>query len=578
MSLPPERLLSLLLPDLWGNSAHGSYWGDLGDAGGFFIQLCPYVGILTLLLALVGALDSRSTARGYFVLLCVLGLALSLGRFTGFFELLHEVPLLRQFRIPTRFLIWWAFGAAVLSGLGVDRLVRSPQPLRAPWRTVSILLVIVIVAVVLAIGLDTERTATGLAAVEQLLLERWREDLAADTLRALLVLLATAALFSDRFRRLAAAPALTAVACTIVTWADLRSFGADFNGALPATVYSDMPSSAQAIHADADADMDEASPGVPPWGRFRIASLIAEHNAPYDWHAGWARNTSSYERYPATLRMYSAGLFGLANTLPGWSPLHLLAHWEFSRGFPAWLAMANVRYVVSHRGLSPQVAEPIDDGQVTVSRLRGELPRAWVVPQAIVLADGDARLRHMRSRSFDPRMQVVLDQAPAVPPPPGTAFSPARITHYEAENVVIELPGRDGYLILADTQAPGWQARVDGVERAIMGANHAFRAVPVRMGDRRVEFSYKPRVVTMGAWISACAALLWLGLSVFVTGSGVGVPRGRGDTEAEFRFLLPLAIQLAMVIILYGLAVETELWSAALDRLSPGQMLHEASR
>ena len=578
MSLPPERLLTLLLPDLWGNSAHGSYWGDLGDAGGFFIQLCPYIGVLALLLALVGALDSGSTVRGYFVLLCVLGLALSLGRFTGFFELLHEVPLLRQFRIPTRFLIWWAFGAAVLSGLGVDRLVRSRQPVRAPWRAVSILLAVVIVGVSLAMALDVERTAAGLVAVEQILIERWRTDLADDTLRALMVLLAAAALCSDRFRRLPAAPVLTMIACFVVTWADLRSFGADFNGTLPASVYTDLPNSAQAIHADANADTDEAGPGVPLWGRFRVASLVSEHNAPYDWHAGWARNRTSYERYPATLRMYSGGLFGLANTLPGWSPLHLSAHWEFSRGYPAWLAMANVRYVVTHRELSPQVAEPIHSGQVTVSRLRGTLPRAFVVPGAIVLADGEARLRHMRSRTFDPRMQVVLDRAPARPPPSGSVFESARITRYEAEEVIIDLPGRDGYLILADTNAPGWHARVDGVERAILGANHVFRAVPVLMGDRRVEFSYQPRMVTVGAWFSGAAALLWLGLSVVASRTEVGVAGGAGETEAEFRFLLPLALQLGLVIGLYGMAAETELWSAALDRLRPGLMLQEAAR
>jgi hypothetical protein len=574
MSLPPERLLTLLLPELFGNSAHGSYWGDLGGTGGFFIQLCPYVGVLTLLLAVVGAIDHNSTARGYFVMLATLGLALSLGRFTGFFELLHEVPLLRQFRIPTRFLIWWAFAAAVLSGLGVDRLVRDLRPLRAPWRAASVLLALIAIGVPLAMALDTERTARGLLAAQQILLDRWRMDLYTDVWRAMLVLLVAVVLFSHRFRRHGLAPVLTGVACFVVIWADLRSFGADFNGALAEVVYSHRPASAEAIHADDTSHRQEATPAVPAWGRFRVAGLISEHNSPYDWHAGWARTTDSYERYPATLRMYSAGLFGLANTLPGWSPLHLLAHWEFSRGYPAWLAMANVRYLVSHGALPEDLAEPVHASQVTVSRLRSDLPRAWVVPEAVILPEGESRLRYMRSQAFDPKVQVVLDRPPALLPPAGTTYVPARIAEYEAERVTIDLPGRDGYLILADTQAPGWQARVDGDWREIIGANHVFRAVPVFAADKRVQFSYHPRSVTIGAWISGCAVVLWL----VASGMGRNPKTGSTRKEADFRFLLPLALQLALVIGLYGMATQTGLWGATLDRLRPGLMLHEVTR
>ena len=57
MSLPPERLVCLLLPDFFGNSATGSYWGR---EAGFFIQLCPYVGVLPLLLAVLALRGNRN--------------------------------------------------------------------------------------------------------------------------------------------------------------------------------------------------------------------------------------------------------------------------------------------------------------------------------------------------------------------------------------------------------------------------------------------------------------------------------------------------------------------------------------
>ena len=43
------------------------------------------------------------------------------------------------------------------------------------------------------------------------------------------------------------------------------------------------------------------------------------------------------------------GLYGLANVLPGWSPLHLWRHWEFMRGYLALIDLAGVEYLVSYR-------------------------------------------------------------------------------------------------------------------------------------------------------------------------------------------------------------------------------------
>ncbi len=48
MSLPPERLIAFLVPNAFGNPSTGTYWGR---EAGFFIQLCPYFGVLPLVLA-----------------------------------------------------------------------------------------------------------------------------------------------------------------------------------------------------------------------------------------------------------------------------------------------------------------------------------------------------------------------------------------------------------------------------------------------------------------------------------------------------------------------------------------------
>ncbi len=125
MSLPPERLITFLLPNFFGNDATGSYWGQ---REGFFIQLCPYMGVVPLVLSLVALGRRRDRYSGFFCALGGVALILALGRFTAIFDFLYFIPGLKFFRIPTRFLLWLAFAIAVLAGLGLDQvLARKPQ-------------------------------------------------------------------------------------------------------------------------------------------------------------------------------------------------------------------------------------------------------------------------------------------------------------------------------------------------------------------------------------------------------------------------------------------------------------------
>jgi hypothetical protein len=85
---------------------------------------------------------------------------------------------------------------------------------------------------------------------------------------------------------------------------------------------------------------------------------------------------------------------------------------------------------------------------------------------------------------------------------------PNRVTIH----AVVEAPG---YLVVADTWYPGWQARVDGERVDILRANYAFRAVPLEAGEQTVEMVYRPASILWGAGITAgggsllIAGLVW---------------------------------------------------------------------
>jgi hypothetical protein len=81
----------------------------------------------------------------------------------------------------------------------------------------------------------------------------------------------------------------------------------------------------------------------------------------------------------------------------------------------------------------------------------------------------------------------------------------------DANAVIIDVnAARDAWLILADTDYPGWTATVDGNPAPIYGANLAFRAVQVEAGAHTLRFEYRPVWLLPGALITAVSLLVIL--------------------------------------------------------------------
>ena len=538
MSLPPERLITLLLPNFFGNSGSGSYWGR---EAGFFIQLCAYVGIVPLLLALVALKERRDAHTGFFCALCGLGLLLSLGRFNSIFTLLYEVPGLNFFRIPTRFLLWFAFGLAVLCGLGLDRvLARSGTVRRQGWWWASFLLLLLGGGMA---WLNREVLIGGMVSL-------YGRELGIDLVRLVLLLGGGGWIITSRGggRKITA----IAVVAPLLVWGDLYSFGRDFNGLIEPGVYLETPASAKAILADA-----QSAERAPP----RLLSLIAEKNTPYNWHGGWVSDPSSYRKYPETLRMYTGGLYGLANALPGWSPLHLRRHWEFMRGYPGFADLAGVEYMVSYQPLFFPGLTLVSAEEVKVYRNDRALPRAFMVGNFRVMKDARERLRYMKSDQFDPRDQVLLEEGLEWGGKPGEA----RIVRYEAEEVVVRLEEhRGGILVLSDTFYPGWKAFVDGVEKRILRANHVFRAVEVPVGAQEVLFRFASESFRVGAWVGSVCWLGFIALLMKVFRRELASLRPLRPESGSPMMIWTL--QGLLIFIVHALVTRWPLWAQSLER------------
>jgi hypothetical protein len=180
-------------------------------------------------------------------------------------------------------------------------------------------------------------------------------------------------------------------------------------------------------------------------------------------------------------------------------------------------------------GLQGKREELLKANTIKLYRNRNPLPRAWLVKDHRLL-DQKSILAILSGKEFNPRKEVLLEEEPAgnLPNPPlvkGGKEVGLREGLQNKVEIVSESNNRvhlhvrakeNAFLVLSDTYFPGWKAYVDGKEERIYRANYAFRAIPIRAGAHKVEFTYKPLSFKLGAVITLLGILGCVGIA-FVT-------------------------------------------------------------
>jgi hypothetical protein len=227
----------------------------------------------------------------------------------------------------------------------------------------------------------------------------------------------------------------------------------------------------------------------------RTASESSMHRIPPHGLAAWSRVDDAWD-----------GRFALARFQ--WAEPHALREVELEyRAASGRLLLfgGDVRSEGSSTTLTPFMRAPYVRRLETAGRavfdLTGARPRAAALHRIVRVADAADAVK--RLASDDPGLlEAVALEDPRAPDPAGTGPSRATITRDSPLRVEIlaEMNG-SGYVVLADTAYPGWEAEVDGAPAPIYAAESLFRAVFVPGGTHRVAFHYEPRALRRGlAW------------------------------------------------------------------------------
>ncbi len=143
-------------------------------------------------------------------------------------------------------------------------------------------------------------------------------------------------------------------------------------------------------------------------------------------------------------------------------------------------------------------------GAVYYERLDAR-PRVELAGAVMGISDPDARLEWLvTSKAAD--TVILNDEQPLTRLGGGSV----KILNEDGNNLTIEVHSQGrGFLVVRDSNAPGWQAIINGEPADILSADHAYRSVEVPGGRSIVTMSYRPHSCDLGLWLAGAVCAIF---------------------------------------------------------------------
>ena len=523
-SLHPLVLGQVVVQRFFGDMSDlpRSWWGQNFFSGGYPYFQSLYLGASALGLAFVGA-ARPSPWRWRLVALAGFALFVSLGHWGGWEPIVALHPVLRTLRSPVKAFFTVHFVVCLFASFGLQALVSGAD---GAWRRLtlvtlgagSLLVAASLVPHVLPDGyrwflsnfLPPYRPWPVMLESGSLVLA----DAATGGLFALLVGLVALAVERGR-----AAALFGSLAIAGLVAGDLVRAGAAVNSMVTSSFYRLSP--------EVDAELALLRSGgrvftCEPHGsrefKQALPELIAAHRPLDPWSYGVLLQTL----YPNTnVNVSVPTAFGVDHTMLFARSRVLLPEEADCRPFSAIaerLHRAAVRFVVS--------LDPLDDAELAlrseirfpsiapltihVYSLRDALPRLRFVAAAVRrAANGDEALARAEPTFLLAEGTAIEDSGPETEGVEGEITtleeSPGRIR-------MIATASGPTAVVVRDSFAPGWRARVNGEATPVRRADGRHLAVRIPAGKSEVSLRYIPPHLRPGLLLSAGAALVTLAL------------------------------------------------------------------
>ena len=494
-SLPLAHLITILLPEYFGEPVRTGYWSVPT-----FAELVLYAGILPLL-GVALALRRPTRLTWFYIFVLLTGILLALGRYGFLYRLFYDLlPPFRLARAPGRAGFLYMFAVAALLGETIGNWQRASTAenkahLASYWRWLLLAGTAIGAAALAATGATfaaQHPTETSGRLWQQIGGWSW----------ALLLFVAGGLLLGGYLttdsepRRRALAAGLVLLVVT-----DLWLFGLKMVQ-LSSTRTEPFWLTTKEI-------VGETYQRIVPWGLnifWQNGPGEVEMRSVFGYNA---LETSAYQRFVGSVADPRATTYDILGAAYVVSQVPVDEYLDGDR--PLTLLQTRAGAWVYQRGRV--------------------LPIARLVTNYEVIADETAAVNRIHAPDFDPGRTVILAQEPDCPVGADAATAGATIVEERNGYWRIETNSdTPALLVLSESAYPGWRVRVDGETAESLTAYTLIRAVCVPAGAHVVEWSFEPGIFKIGGVISALGLLL-VGLAVWrVRGYGI-INKGKSDND-----------------------------------------------
>jgi hypothetical protein len=499
-SMPPEEILTFFVPGLFGYSrqeggdvpAPGQvyYWGRMR-----FTQTSDYLGLLPWFLIPLPFLFRRDRYTRFLAFLMAATLIMALGKYTFVYRFMFEhLPAFSKFRVPKMILFLFAFGVAVLAGRGMDVLadetVERKRLGRWVWWCGGVTAFIGLICVVVSVAGEQigealqefiaapTRYQNGPQLVEERLGHMFRDGIVSFGVAA--VYLAAIIAWFKRWLPVRLLLPLLILLMLCDLWRVNNRFL--------------MVASPPATKHDATTN-DVVAFLKPRIDHYRMQP-VNDENAYIYASSGFA-NVSAYVTISERRYKQFLDAMSLMSPMPDIMNMKYLV--MASKDFAAQQALLSAKY---------QPVFNSSNGSVVLEN-KTVLPKAWLVPSVVVIADPQQRVAIMASApEFKPDRVALVESPPPVQlePYPSPAPSPAgkaEVRVYEQNRIVVETQAlKNSLLVIGEKYYRWWYASVDGKKAEIVPVDHVLRGVYLEPGAHQVEFVFDPLPFKIGKWLT----------------------------------------------------------------------------
>ncbi len=473
--LPYTYLTNLFAPDLHGNPATGNYTGQ-----GFYDNFAIYIGITSLVLAVIGLLSKITTnsIKYFSFFLILIGILLSTPNFIGL--RIGELNLFGIKSIASRAMVISVFGILIASAAGMESIIKK----------IKIQDLIVPLVLTLFLGIMYLLSHDPI----------YRHNLYLPLLVSLSVFIVF--ILGKYLKNL---HTFVPFIIVLLLSFELIRFSDKYLSFTPRNYL--FPETPVISYLKNYTDLNNT--------KFEFAEVIPENMwVPFGFHSAAGYDATAPLAYSRLLGMVGGkdlshpqgrvGKIDQINKITDMIGVNYLFTLATKNGKPD--AEGDIKKDIA----PPKFTLAYTEGPVKVFHISGSSDTIGFYSHAISYQNDLDFVSLANSQSFDPVTQVLVKNGETMNlEGPGSA----KIKSYSPGKVVVTVNSRSkGYVVFKQNHYPGWQATIDGGKTTVLDADYSFMAVKVESGQHEVVFKYLPNSFIYGVGLSLISLLVLVGL------------------------------------------------------------------